>query len=170
MQGTEVHMTKIKEVTKESWLVDCDDGLGILSKNNSDYILKTKNIKKSFKNRKEVSEYFKRDIFAGAEKLSRNKQSFYINGFPINFENPFLVEDQKCKLPLYAKNNRRKVHYCAGYYCVKLSKWWTVKYCLKRSKMEKYPFTGPYKTEVEARTELSKLRKKDEKQRNTAKK
>jgi len=155
-------MTRLKEITKDSWLVDGDGDLGILTKHLNKYVLSTNNIKKKFNSKEELSKFFKEDLFSTAEKMKSSAHDFYMDGFPINYDSPFLVEDNKTDLPLFAKNHRVKVHYCAGYYCVKLAKWWTVKYCMKKSKLDKYPVKGPFKSEAEANIELTRLRSEDE--------
>ena len=65
--------------------------------------------------------------------------------------------DVKRKLPLFTKSNKSKSLYCAGYYVIHFEKGWVKSFCPKLSTLEKYEHKGPMKTELEMRTELSKV-------------
>jgi hypothetical protein len=65
-----------------------------------------------------------------------------------------------CKenLPLYTKKAASKSLHCAGYYIVKFDKGWAEAFCPKLVTLHKYPFKGPFKTQIEARSILVKER------------
>lgn len=65
------------------------------------------------------------------------------------------------KLPIYAKSNKSKSQYCAGYYVIKFRKGWVKSFCPKLITLERYAFQGPFKTELEMRTVLNTLGKKE---------
>lgn len=69
------------------------------------------------------------------------------------------VYSVKKKLPLYAKSDKSKSQYCAGYYVIKFRKGWVKSFCPKLITLERYPFHGPFKTEAEMRAELNKVNK-----------
>jgi hypothetical protein len=50
------------------------------------------------------------------------------------------------KLPIYTKSAKSKSFYCAGYYLLKMNKYWTIVYCPKMITLNRYEFKGPYKT------------------------
>ena len=65
------------------------------------------------------------------------------------------------KLPIYAKSTKSKSQYCAGYYVIKFRKGWVKSFCPKLITLERYPFQGPFKTELEMRSVLNTLGKKE---------
>jgi hypothetical protein len=68
----------------------------------------------------------------------------------------------KQKLPIYAKSTKSKSQYCAGYYVIQFRKGWVKSFCPKLITLERYPFKGPFKTDLEMRTALNTLGKKDD--------
>jgi len=65
------------------------------------------------------------------------------------------------KLPIYAKSTKSKSQYCAGYYVIQFRKGWVKSFCPKLITLERYPFKGPFKTELEMRTILNTVGKTD---------
>jgi hypothetical protein len=65
------------------------------------------------------------------------------------------------KLPIYAKSTKSKSQYCAGYYVIQFRKGWVKSFCPKLITLERYPFKGPFKTELEMRTILNTVGKSD---------
>jgi len=45
--------------------------------------------------------------------------------------------------------------YCAGYYIIQFDKGWVKSFCPKLVTLERYHSKGPFKTDVEMRSELS---------------
>jgi hypothetical protein len=68
--------------------------------------------------------------------------------------------DVKNKLPLFTKSPKSKSLYCAGYYIIRFEKGWVKSFCPKAITLERYKFKGPFKTNLEMRTELSKANAK----------
>jgi hypothetical protein len=68
--------------------------------------------------------------------------------------------DVKRKLPLFTKSSKSKSLYCAGYYTIKFEKGWVKSFCPKLITIERYEYRGPFKTELEMRTELSRVNAK----------
>jgi hypothetical protein len=163
---------KLKPITETSWLVigDTDESkIGLLTEIRDEYVLMVKGEKQKFLNRKAVNTFFNEDVFtnAVAPVVEENvKKDYFINGFPVDFDSPNEVILKGNKLPLFSKKATSEVYYSAGYYCLHFPKNWMPAYCPKLSTLESYEFGGPYKTELEMRSSLTRLRK----EKNTGKK
>jgi hypothetical protein len=123
--------------------------------------------KKKFISRKEVNGYFKENVFDNVMETATNddvKKDYYINGFPVEFDNPHEVILKGNPLPLFSKKPSSDVYYCAGYYCLNFPKNWMPGYCPKLTTLESYGYAGPFKSEAEMRSNLSKLRKEKSKE------
>lgn len=160
---------KLKPITTTSWLVlgDTEDiRIGLLSEIRDNYILMVKGEKKSFINRKEVTDYFKENIFENLVEIEKEapvEKVCFINGYPVDFDNPHEVFIKGNKLPLFSKKITSDVYYSAGYYCLKFNKNWMSAFCPKLSTLETYKYAGPFKDEFSMKQELARLRKlKDE--------
>lgn len=156
---------KLKPITETSWLVIGDSEetrIGLLTEVRNEYVLMVKGEKKKFINRKEVNSYFSEDVFKNVVEVEAEpevKKDYYINGYPVDFDNPNEVILKGNKLPLFSKKATSDVYYSAGYYCLHFPKNWMPAYCPKLSTLETYEYAGPFKTELEMRTSLTKLRK-----------
>lgn len=80
-----------------------------------------------------------------------------IYGFPVNGKAHSPLWNVQKKLPIYAKSAKSKSLYCAGYYVIKFRKGWVKSFCPKLITLERYPFRGPFKTEIEMRAVLNSL-------------
>src|SRR5271165_4522757 len=155
---------KLKPITENSWLVlgDTDDTrIGLLTEIRDNYILMVKGEKKQFFNRKEVNKYFKEDIFNNVVQPTEPeevKKDYYINGYPVEFDNPHEVILKGNKLPLFSKKATSEVYYSAGHYCLHFPKNWMPAFCPKLSTLETYQYVGPFKTQLEMYSQLTKLR------------
>ena len=156
---------KLKSITETSWLVlgDTDDiRVGLLTEIKDRYILMSSGEKTQFLNRKEVNKFFNEDIFqhvVDSTTEDDTKKNYYINGYPVDFNNPNEVIIKGNNLPLFNKKTTSDVYYSAGYYCLNFPKNWMPAYCPKLSTLETYEYAGPYKTELEMRSSLIRLRK-----------
>jgi hypothetical protein len=156
---------KLKPITETSWLVlgDTEDSrIGLLTEVLSEYTLMIKGEKKKFLNRKEVNKYFKEDIFNNVvepQATEEVKKDYFINGYPVDFATPHEVLLKGNKLPLFSKKATSDVYYSAGHYCLHFPKNWMPAFCPKLSTLETYEYAGPFKTELEMRTNLTRLRK-----------
>ena len=61
------------------------------------------------------------------------------------------------KLPMFSKSNKSKSLYCAGYFIIRFNKGWVKSFCPKLITIERYESKGPFKSEIEMRTELSRV-------------
>ncbi len=156
---------KLKPITEKSWLVISDIGdatVGLLTEAREQYSLMAKGEKHRFLNRKEVNKFFNADVFntiAEPEVESEVKKDYFINGFPVEFDNPCEVLVKGNKLPLFSKKASSDVYYSAGYYCLNFPKNWMPAYCPKLATLQAYEYAGPFTTELEMRTQLALMRK-----------
>lgn len=162
---------KLKPITETSWLVlgDTDDTrIGLLTEIRDNYVLMAQGEKTQFLNRKEVNKFFKEDVFENVvqtEAVEDVKKDYFINGYPVDFDSPNEVILKGNKLPLFSKKATSEVYYSAGYYCLHFPKNWMPAFCPKLSTLETYEYAGPFKSELEMRSNLTKLRK----EKNTTK-
>lgn len=156
---------KLKPITETSWLVlgDTEETrIGLLTEIRNQYVLMAQGQKTQFINKKEVNKFFQEDVFknVSTQHVEENtKKDFYINGYPVDFDNPHEVIIKGNSLPLFSKKQTSDVYYSAGYYCLKFPKNWMPSHCPKLSTLSAYTYTGPYKSELEMRTNLNRLRK-----------
>ena len=156
---------KLKPITEKSWLVlgDTEDTrIGLLTEIRDQYVLMVAGAKQQFLDRKAVNKYFNEDVFKNvAEPVVEDnaKKDYFINGYPVDFDNPSEVLVKGNKLPLFSKKATSEVYYSAGYYCLNFPKNWMPAYCPKLSTLETYQYAGPFKTEIEMRSHLTKARK-----------
>jgi hypothetical protein len=154
---------KLKPITETSWLVlgDIEEmKIGLLTEVRNEYILMSKGEKKKFLDKKEVNRYFSEDVFQNLVTVEEEpKKDYYINGFPVDFDNPNEVIITGNTLPIFSKKTTSDVYYSAGYYCLRFPKNWVPAYCPKLSTLQKYEYLGPFKTEIEMKAELARQRK-----------
>ena len=149
-------------IPNKSWLLETD-GLKIvtLNKERSSYSILKNWQKISIGTVKDVKE--KLGITFNekqkSEKVSNPENSVY--DFPCGSKPFGSVYNIRKKLPIYAKSTKSKSQYCAGYYVIKFRKGWVKSFCPKLITLERYPFHGPFKTEMEMKQILSTLSKKD---------
>lgn len=157
--------TKLKAITDTSWLVisDTDETrIGLLTRSIDAYVLMVKGLKQKFLDRKAVNKYFSEDVFQNiVEPVAEEdiKKTYFINGYPVDFDSPNEVILKGNKYPLFSKKATSEVYYSAGYYCLHFPKNWMPAYCPKLSTLETYAHAGPFKSEMEMRSSLTKLRK-----------
>lgn len=98
----------------------------------------------------------------GLKKIKKEKveaTSFVIYGFLCSSKPYKSIYNIQKKLPLFAKSNKSKSWYCAGYYVIKFNKGWVKSFCPKLITLERYPYFGPYKTDQEMKEKFNNLSK-----------
>ena len=83
-----------------------------------------------------------------------------VHGFPTSCKPHNPLYDIKQKLPLFTKSDKSKSLYCAGFYIIQFEKGWVKSFCPKLITIERYNYSGPFKTDIEMRTELSRVNSK----------
>jgi hypothetical protein len=149
-------------IPNKSWLLETDGlKIGTLNKERSSYSILKNGQKISIGTVKDVKE--KLGITFNekqkSEKVSNPENSVY--DFPCGSKPFGSVYNIRKKLPIYAKSTKSKSQHCAGYYVIKFRKGWVKSFCPKLITLERYPFHGPFKTEIEMKQILSTLSKKD---------
>lgn len=151
-------------VPEKEWLIkDEKEKIGSIAKSKKGYVFLRKGNRIPLPNVAEIKAQFGVALFEESIKKIKTpqvaEQTFSIYDYPCSskpFEPVYSVRE---KLPLYAKSDKSKSQYCAGYYVIKFRKGWVKSFCPKRITLDRYPFQGPFKTELEMKTILNKLNK-----------
>ena len=146
-----------KEIVKDRfWIVE-DNGVrvGTLSISEDQFMLSGTKGTRFFKTTRQLQKSFETNI--NWTKLDIVESSIKeVHGYPTSCEPFNNMYDVKRKLPLFTKSKKSKSLYCAGYYIIKFDKGWVKSFCPKLITCERYEYKGPFKTQLEMRTELSK--------------
>ncbi len=158
---TEIHAKPV--VDGKFWIVEENGNkVGVLKiTEQKKYIFSSKNAITTFDTKKKIVEQFGPEFFIKktSEKKVRSEEDLEVHGYPTSTlpYNPLF--DVKRHLPLFTKSNKSKSVYCAGYYIIKFDKGWVRSFCPKLITIERYPYEGPFKTEIEMKHRLSNARK-----------
>lgn len=153
----EVHMNGIAKplIPNKEWIVENEgQKLGTLTKNKNGYIFFGKGTQIEFHDLNEVQTTMGIDIEIRkpATKSSGNE----IHGYPCKMKPYNAVFDVKNHLPLYTKSEKSQSQHCAGHYIIKFPKGWVRSFSPKLITLQRYPYKGPWKTELESKVELAK--------------
>ena len=159
-------MTFIKAkpiIDEKFWIVESEGvRIGTLRKNEENqFILSNKEGIQVFRNKKSITDQFGNDFFiAKIIKEADNSHPNEVHGFSTSTKPHNAMYDIQKKLPLFTKSKDSKSLYCAGYYIIHFDKGWVKSFCPKLITIERYEFKGPFKTDIEMRTALSKANAK----------
>ena len=152
---------KAKPVLKDKfWIIENNEQrIGTMSWNDDRYMFSSTGETCFFDNKREMKQRFGTDIVwtditPNAKTDDQNTKT--IHGFPTSVSPYNTMYDVKRKLPLFTKSDKSKSAYCAGYYIIEFEKGWVKSFCPKLITIERYNFKGPFKTEIEMRSELSR--------------
>lgn len=154
---TEIHAKPI--VDGKFWIVE-QDGTKIATlhkKENNKFILSSTNGEVMFNKKDDLTEQFGKNFFLANDKI-KVTTSTDINechGYQTSCRPYNSMYDVKRKLPLFTKSNASKSLYCAGHYIIKFEKGWVKSFCPKAITVERYPYKGPFRTELEMKAVLS---------------
>lgn len=153
---TELHAKPI--INDKFWIVE-ENGVkcATLRKNEDNrFIMSNENGTKVFNNRKSITDHFGEEFFrAKIIKEADNASEKEVHGYPCGTTPYNSMYDIKRKLPLYTKSLDSKSLYCAGYYIIRFDKGWVKSFCPKFITLQRYQFSGPYKTELEMKQALT---------------
>lgn len=149
-------------IPNKSWLLENDgEKVATLSKEKKGYSILCKGQEIKVHDLKEIKDRF--GITISEDVLKKEKQSKEatkdIYGYPVNGRAFGPLWNVQKRLPIYAKSSKSKSLYCAGYYVIRFRKGWVKSFCPKLITLERYPFKGPFKTELEMRTILNSVSK-----------
>jgi len=70
-----------------------------------------------------------------------------VEGYPIKHRSAFdiVIGD----VVTYAKANKGKARFAAGYFGLEFGHGWTASYCPRAQTLEQYPYVGPFRTRLE---------------------
>jgi hypothetical protein len=153
---------KAKPVLKDKfWIIENDEQrIGTMSWNEDRYMFSNKVETCFFDSKQDMKQRFGADIVWTDLSVPKEvtQQDFIVYGFPTSVSPYNTMFDVKRKLPLFTKSNKSKSAYCAGYYIIQFEKGWVKSFCPKLITIERYNSKGPFKTEMEMRSELRRAK------------
>jgi len=81
-----------------------------------------------------------------AKKPKSANTDYSVYNLPVNTKPWNVLYDVKHQFPIYTKTSKSKSYYCAGYYLIKFNHGWAKAYCPKFITLNRYEFTGPFKS------------------------
>lgn len=88
--------------------------------------------------------------FEKASSGKAEKPSNEIYGFATTTKPHNAMYDVQRKVPLFTKNAKSKSWFAAGFYAIELPNGTTVSLCPKLITLQRYPYSGPFKTKEAA--------------------
>lgn len=153
---TEIYAKPI--VDGKYWIVE-ENGEKIATlqkKENNRFILSNNDGDVVFTKKEDLTKEFGKDFFLSNKKVKVTPTALKeVYGYPTSTVPYNSMFDVRKKMPLFTKSNQSKSLYCAGYYIINFDKGWVKSFCPKLITIERYPFKGPFRTELEMKTVLS---------------
>jgi hypothetical protein len=149
-------------IEEKFWIIEGDNGVrfATLRKNDENrFVLSNNEGMKIYKTKESLKKEFGKDFFIKIKKEADNAEPLEVHGFPSSVIPHNSMFDVQRKLPLFTKSKDSKSLYCAGYYTIKFDKGWVKSFCPKLITIQRYPFKGPFKTEMEMRQVLASVNK-----------
>lgn len=149
-------------IDEKFWIVEQNGVKCATLRKNEDnkFVMSNETGVRIFKDKKSVTSEFGKDFFAKIVKSADNAELLEVHGFACSTFPHNAMYDIKRKLPLFTKSSDSKSLYCAGYYVIKFNKGWVKSFCPKLITLQRYPYQGPYKTELEMKQVLSHVNSK----------
>ena len=152
-------------VPNKIWIVE-DGGIkvGTLNKEKKGFSFYRRGEKIDIPNKTEIKNKFGIAVTEEVEKIIKVtkpiiQEPYNVYEYACGSKPHNPVYNIKKKLPIYAKSNKSKSLYCAGYYVIQFRKGWVKSFCPKLITLERYSFKGPFKTEEDMKNALSQLSK-----------
>ena len=156
---TEIYAKPI--VDGKFWIVE-KDGTKIATlhkKENNKFMLSNKDGEIYFGKKEELTKQFGKNFFLPKIKTTiTSAEPDICHSFPTSCTPYNSMFDVRQKLPLFTKSSASKSLYCAGYYIIKFDKGWVKSFCPKLITIERYPFKGPFISELEMKQVLSNVK------------
>ena len=153
---TEIHAKPI--VDGKFWIVE-ENGTKVATlhkKENNKFVLSSISGEMMFNKKDDLTKQFGKDFFLKNTKVKVTAApDSECHGFPTSVRPYNAMYDVRRKLPLFTKSNASKSLYCAGYYTIKFNKGWVKSWCPKLITLERNPYNGPFKTELEMKAVLA---------------
>lgn len=149
-------------IDNKFWIVEENGNkLATLRKNEDDkFVMSNESGIKVYDNKESLIDQFGQNFFvAKIIKEANDSEPNEVHGYTTSSVPHNAMFDIKRKLPLFTKSSDSKSLYCAGYYVIKFDKGWVKSHCPKLITLQRYPFKGPFKTELEMKQVLSNVSK-----------
>ena len=92
--------------------------------------------------------------FEKLEKQQKNNPVFAV--YPTTSNRIYnSVFDVKRKLHIFTKSQKSKCYHAAGWFCIKQNDEYVTVFCPKYIFIQRYPYIGPFKTEIEANNSIN---------------
>lgn len=156
---TEIHAKPV--IDGKFWIVEeGEKKVGVLKVTEQNkYVFSSKDTVTTFENKKKLVEQFGKNFFIAKPKEDKKEELKDVYDYPTSKEPCNPMFDVKRHLPLFTKSEKSKSVYCAGYYIIKFNKGWVKSFCPKLITIERNPYEGPFKTELEMKQRLSSVSK-----------
>lgn len=157
---TEIHAKPI--IDNKFWIIEEDgEKIATLRKNEDNrFVMSNEAGIKIYDTKESLTKEFGKKFFVvKIIKESADTLPNEVHGYPTSAEPHNTMFDIRKKLPLFTKSGDSKSLYCAGYYVIKFDKGWVKSFCPKKITLERYPYQGPFKTELEMKQVLSNVSK-----------
>jgi hypothetical protein len=157
---TEIHAKPI--IDDKFWIVEENgEKIATLRKNEDNrFVMSNETGVKIYQTKVDLTKEFGKNFFTvKILKESNNALPNEVHGYPTSTSPHNPLYDVKRKLPLFTKSEDSKSLYCAGYYTIKFEKGWVKSFCPKLITLQRYPYNGPFKTEIEMKQVLSNVSK-----------
>ena len=149
-------ISKVLIPNKEWILEDSGKKIGSIAKHKKGYIFLRKGQAINIKNYKDIVD--KLDV-VNKHRFEIDPITHVIYDYPCSSKPHGAIYDIKKKLPLFAKSLKSKSQYCAGYYIIQFRKGWVKSFCPKLITIDRNPYRGPFKTEIEMKAVLAGINK-----------
>jgi len=149
-------------IPEKFWIVELDGEKFATLRREEDnrFIMSNESGIKIYNNQKSLLSQFGDDFFvAKIIREADNSTPLIVHGYPSSAVPHNSMFDIKRKLPLFTKSLDTKSLYCAGYYIIRFNKGWVKSFCPKLITLQRYPYQGPFKTELEMKQVLSNVSK-----------
>ena len=152
-------MTKIliaKPVVKNQfWIVtDGKEKVGNVLADGSGFEVKLNGNKSHYKNTTAIKR--KTNIqFESVEKVNKSKHDLPFKAYPTTAKVFNSMLDIKRKLHLFTTGNKSKCYHAAGWFVIEQGNEKTTVFCPKYIFIQRYPYQGPFKTEIEAKNVIN---------------
>jgi hypothetical protein len=149
-------------IDNKFWIVEKDgEKFATLRKEEDNrFVMSNSSGMKIYQSKKELTSEFGKDFFvAKIIKEADDSKPNEVHGYSTSSLPHNSMFDIKRKLPIFTKSKDSKSHYCAGYYVIKFDKGWVKSFCPKLITLQRYPYKGPFKTDVEMKQVLSNVSK-----------
>ena len=156
---TELHAKPV--IDGKFWIVEADGvKVGLLhKKENNKFTLSSTEGEKTFNKKDDIVKHFGKEFFLPKVKTTISTTEINeCHGYPTSSKPYNAMYDVRRKLPLFTKSTASKSLYCAGYYVIKFDKGWVKSFCPKLITVERYPFKGPFTSDLEMKQVLSNVK------------